>query len=733
MGLFKRKQLLEQLVTITILVTLIPLLLMGIYFHYQNWIYARKQARTTLALQTQLISKTLSDRLIDQWSEKLEVFQLIPSDKLSNEWLSGFGEIWRISDWTGTAADGGVRLIYQSPLEKAPVLSEKSLRQILAHYARSARDPWIYFFSSAGSNGSHYFLIIKKSFSEKTGRSFVAGILPASRVLKDLRYPGTIVSKNSRFVLVDAEGQYQTLSGTPFLKDDLPVVEFALSGNNRPSGRTKTGAKAIPPASRWFTEVSQVDGLPLWVVGQVSKQSIFSPVWRIKLESVFFLLFGILWAIVGALYFAKRITVPLQHFAKSATEIARGDFTQKIDIQSKDEIGRLAKIFNYMMVELRRLNEMNLNQIISERAKTRAIIKNIADGVIVTDPRGKIMMINAAIEDWFQIDERQIVDQPLDRVLPNKHLEELMHEMNQDPELKSFTREFSVKLPGQRKESVFQARSSWVDDHDGHKIAAVTILRDITREKEVDRMKTELVSLVAHELRSPLTSISGFAELLLDTPLNDDSMYEYSKIIKQESDRLSDLVNKFLDLTKIEAGRIDFHPQLLRLNELIEGILYIASSHAQTKGITLDVNLPDEIHPVLADSKLMSEVVLNLLSNAIKYSPSGTKVTISVREEDTGVVIEVSDQGYGIPPKYRERIFDKFFRIKDEAAQDEKGTGLGLSLVKEIVELHRGIILVESEVGRGSTFRVVLPWPHEKDSGDGKAEKRNRMAHPVIH
>jgi len=733
MGIFKRKQLLEQLVTITILVTLIPLLLMGIYFHYQNWIRARKQAKSTLALQTQLISKTLSDRLVDKWSERLEVFQLIQENKPQKDWLNGFQEVWRISHLTGTASDLDIQLIYRSPLEKSAVFSEESFRRLLAKFPGSTQVPWIRFLGPPDSNGSHHFLIVKKSSVAKTDNSFVAGVLPALIVLEDLRPPNVVIPKNSRFALVDAEGHYQTLWGVRFLKEELRPIEHALLNNRRSGGKSKALWKTTPLASRWFTEVSQMEGLPLWVVGQVSKQSVFSPVWRIKLESVFFLLFGILWAIVGALYFAKRITVPLQHFAKSATEIARGDFTQKIDIHSKDEIGRLAKIFNYMMVELRRLNEMNLNQIISERAKTRAVIKNIADGVIVTDPKGKIMMINAAIEDWFQIDERQVIDQSLDRVLPNKHLEELMHEMNQDPELKSFTREFSLRLPGQRKESFFQARSSWVDDHDGHKIAAVTILRDITREKEVDRMKTELVSLVAHELRSPLTSISGFAELLLDTPLNDESIYEYSKIIKQESDRLSDLVNKFLDLTKIEAGRINFHPQLLQLKELIEGILYIASSHAQTKGITLDVNLPDEMNPVLVDSKLMSEVVLNLLSNAIKYSPSGTKVTINVREEDTGIVIEVIDQGYGIPQKYRERIFDKFFRIKDEATQDEKGTGLGLSLVKEIVELHRGIILVESEVGKGSTFRVILPWPRGKDSGDGKAKKRDRMAHPVIH
>ena len=733
MGIFKRKQLLGQLATVAILVTLVPLLLMGIYFHYQNWIRARKQAKTTLALQTQLISKTLSDRLIDKWSETLAVSDFIQKNNLRKDWLKNFQEVWRISPLPNFATGWDIQRVYRSSSAKQELLSEKRLRQILTNFSRSTRDLWIRFLAESDSSQPHYFLIVKRLSAASAGGSAMVGVLPVSLVLRDVWSSDSAVLKNSRFALFDERGRYRSLFGKAFLPEDTRQLERILWGARRETGEIKTEAKRPAVESAWFTNVSQVDGLPFWVVAQVSKRSVFVSAWGIKPELIFFILLGILSAVLGAIYFAKRITVPLQHFAKSATEIARGDFTQRIDIRSKDEIGRLARIFNYMMVELRRLNEMNLNQIISERAKTRAVIKNIVDGVIVTDPKGKIMMLNAAIEGWFQIDERQVMDQSLTRILPNEHLEELMREMEQEPEMKSFTREFSVRLPGQRKESFFQARSSWVNDHEGHKIAAVTILRDITREKEIDRMKTDLVSLVAHELRSPLTSISGFAELLLDTPLNDKSIYEYAKIIKQESDRLSTLVNKFLDLTRIEAGRMDFHPQLFQLNELIEGILYIASSHAQTKNITLDVNLPDKMEPVLIDSKLMSEVILNLLSNAIKYSPSGTKVTLNVREEGDTILIEVIDQGYGIPKKYQGRIFDKFFRVKDEAAQDEKGTGLGLSLVKEIVELHRGRILVESEVRKGSTFQVILPRPRSTESGDGTKEERDRMTNLVIH
>ena len=733
MSIFKRKKLIEQLVTVTIFVSLVPLLLMGMYFHYQNWVRARKQAETTLALQTRLLGNAISNHLLRDYAEKLTLSQIARKNRYRNNLLIGFRQVWQVSEVNAqnNTKKPILQLIYTSKNTHSVVISERDLQRLMKKSIHASGKVWINFFTSPDNYQSNYFLIMEHSFA--ANRSGLIGILPASQILRNVNLPAASILKGSRFGIVNTDGEY-----LPLLTDKLAAKNVQGASENLGNIPELSAAKITSQQrsntdSKWFTKTTQINGWPLWIVGRVAKNSLFAPVWGFNMKTYFFLLFGILWAILGAIYFAKRITVPLQHFAKSATEIARGDFTQKIEIQSNDEIGRLAKIFNYMMVELRRLNEMNLNQIISERAKTRAVIKNIADGVIVADPKGKIIMLNAAIEEWFQIDERQVIGRPLEQVIPNKHLEDLMHEMAEELELRSFTREFSIKLPGQRKESFFQARSSWVNDHDGHKIAAVTILRDITREKEVDRMKTELVSLVAHELRSPLTSISGFAELLLDTPLNDESIHEYSKIIKQESDRLSDLVNKFLDLTRIEAGRMDFHPQLLSLNELIEGILYIASSHAQSKDIKLDVNLHEEMNPVLMDPKLMSEVILNLLSNAIKYSPPKTKIALNVREEANATIIEVIDQGYGIPEKYQGRIFDKFFRVKDEASQDEKGTGLGLSLVKEIVELHRGTIFVESEVGKGSTFRVILPPQRTADSGDGTEEQHNRMADHVIH
>ena len=216
--------------------------------------------------------------------------------------------------------------------------------------------------------------------------------------------------------------------------------------------------------------------------------------------------------------------------------------------------------------------------------------------------------------------------------------------------------------------------------------------------------------MVAHELRSPLTSISGFAELLLSEDNSVENIPEFAGIIRDESNRLANLVNKFLDITKIEAGRMDYIPALIPVKEILDSTLHIAAVLAQKKDIKISADLPDERMTIYADNNMMCEVILNLLSNAIIYSPDKTKIKIRIEEDGEMMNISVIDQGFGIAPKHKKNIFKKFYRIKDDPRNTEvRGTGLGLPLVKEIIELHDGKIIVKSELGRGSTFTVCLP------------------------
>lgn len=422
------------------------------------------------------------------------------------------------------------------------------------------------------------------------------------------------------------------------------------------------------------------------------------------------LVFAFVLAGFGAFYFSKHIVRPIRHFIRSATDIARGDFTHKVAVESDDEIGRLAKIFNYMTEELRRLYERNLYKIINEKNKTEAILENIADGVILTNPSNQIELINYMAEYWFDLVGQNIIEQPIETSIENRRLMKFIRHFTDNGENKYQAIEVTIRPRKERKDIILQARAARVLDEKKNFIGVVTVLRDITREKEIDRLKTELVSMVAHELRSPLTSISGFSELLLDTGISREQGEEYASIILKESNRLGDLINKFLDISKIEAGKSQVRRSPVDLKFLIQRVLELNAQLAKMKNIKVTLESPYMVPTVNVDRDMMEQVILNLYSNAIKYSPDHASITVRVFEMEENLKVEFEDTGYGISENALPRIFDKFYRVSDnERINDTVGSGLGLSLVKEIIEIHGGNIEVSSKIGEGSVFTFTLP------------------------
>ena len=421
-------------------------------------------------------------------------------------------------------------------------------------------------------------------------------------------------------------------------------------------------------------------------------------------------LLAIVLAALGAISVSKRLSEPIKQFTRSATEIARGNFDHKVPIHSDDELGKLAKIINFMTTELRRLNNMNLNQMINEKNKTKTILKNIADGVIVTDPENKVLVANSVAESWFGLTENEILNQPVEKIIYEQHLLALINKIRTQGKQQDTKVELIIKPDNKRKQIVLQAKAAQVIDNEDKLIGIVTIFRDVTKEKEIDRMKTELVSMVAHELRSPLTSIAGFSELLLDEGVTQEQSREYAEIILKESNRLGELINKFLDISRIESGKSQVHKTPVQIGHIIESILEMNMYLAERKRIKVKLDIPDDHATVWVDREMMGEVILNLFSNAVKYSPEGKNIAIKVEDKDDEQLVRVVDQGYGIPEKSLNKIFDKFYRVTDnEYIQEVNGSGLGLSLVKEIIELHDGSIWVESKLGEGSAFTFSIP------------------------
>jgi len=428
-----------------------------------------------------------------------------------------------------------------------------------------------------------------------------------------------------------------------------------------------------------------------------------------------FLILTLLLAVVGAYYVGKEISRPIKQFKKSALEVARGNFDHKISIDSDDEIGKLAKIFDYMIEEFRK---QHIQGSLSENKQIETILKGTSDGVIVTDAQNKILRINSVALKWFNLDENS-EKKPIRDLIEDETLVKCIEEISRNSKKKSETIEITTVPLGETKPLILQALASRIEDDEGvgveleaseRLIGVATILRDITREKEIDRLKTELVSLVAHELRSPLTCISGFSELLLDNTVTRAQSEEYASIILKESNRLSELINKFLDISKIEAGKSQFRKTPVDIKMLVEKVLDFNSQLADKKELRIKLEAPPEVTTIYADRDMMEQAILNLYSNAIKYSPEKAQVIVRITESEEEFQIDIEDTGFGISEDSLPYIFDKFYRITDdEKVQDVTGSGLGLSLVKEIIEIHGGLIKVESKLGHGSKFTIILP------------------------
>ncbi len=429
----------------------------------------------------------------------------------------------------------------------------------------------------------------------------------------------------------------------------------------------------------------------------------YNGLWLVLIPIVFSVIISFLTAKLAA----DEISLPIKKLIESAKEIARGNFDHKIQIQSSEEIVQLSRIFNYMTLELKRILQMNVNQIIREKIKTEAILRNIADGVIVVGTEDEILLINDVVEGWFDVKENDVRNFSVSFLFPD--LKFLIAHIKEKTEQEMFLEEVEIIPAGSNSNIVLAAHASKVTD-DNEVIAIVIVLRNITKEKEIDKMKTELVNVVAHELRSPLTSISGFSEILKDPELPNATRKEYTEIIHYESGRLAEMINRFLDISRIESGQTVLNKFPIDLSAILSAILGINAHLAQKRHISVKTHCAPSVPPVLADADLIGQVVLNLFSNAVKYSPEGSEITVSVKTTNEEVLVQFTDQGCGISRDNLKSLFKKFFRAKeDKFVKDVEGTGLGLAFVKEIIQQHGGKIGVESELGKGSTFSFVLP------------------------
>lgn len=439
-------------------------------------------------------------------------------------------------------------------------------------------------------------------------------------------------------------------------------------------------------------------------------------------NAAFAVLFTSVFAIVLILFasvqVSRTIIRPAEKLTEAARRIGQGHLNQKIDITTNDEIGELGSEFNKMTERLRMYEEMNVSQLIVEKKKSEAIVASIPDPVIMTDEGNNVLLMNQAAKRLLQIDGTDWQGKSLSQIVSDERWLKLLSGGGVSAEeLAKRDTLLSIQHPGQQP-LYFRPRQTTIVDESKNILGVVTLLQDVTRFKNLDRMKSEFIATVSHELRTPLTSINMAVDIMSQEVLGKINEHQRDMLstAKDDCERLTKLVKELLDMSRLESGKYELKRERINLRSLVEEALKPLRLQFREKGIRLETEIPADTPEVPGDHRQLSWVVANLVSNALRYTPADGTVTVHSDLMSDCVRVSVKDSGRGIPPDAVEVIFDKFVQIKQSTDATPGSVGLGLAIAKEVVEAHGGKIWVESSVGRGSTFFFTIPRSERSSS-----------------
>ncbi len=404
---------------------------------------------------------------------------------------------------------------------------------------------------------------------------------------------------------------------------------------------------------------------------------------------------GLIICVILAFLLAQIMITPLQALTKGTRQVAAGDFSQKLEVTSRDEIGVLTRNFNNMSQVL----QNTLSEIESERDKLSTLFLHMTDGVVAFGPNGLVIQYNPA--------SVQMLGRTLDATVTFQELfsdeasfEELL--MLQRPQYLE-----AQKRAGSRELELFMTPFSAEQTPYG----ALVVIHDVTEQRKIEQMRREFVANVSHELRTPLTNIRSYAETIMesegDMPLQLRS--SFLGVIVSEADRMTRIVQDLLTLSKFDYGKMEMNIARFPFAKAVQGVYEAVVLDAQNHGHQLTLTLPDQLPEVDGDRERIEQVIMNIVSNAIKYTPDGGQIDITAGMEDKQVFVRISDNGIGIPQKDLPRLFERFYRVDKARSRASGGTGLGLSIAKEILNQHHGEIAIDSVYGEGTTVTITLP------------------------
>ena len=416
--------------------------------------------------------------------------------------------------------------------------------------------------------------------------------------------------------------------------------------------------------------------------------SLISQMFVLILES---LVFGLVISILLSFLLSKTMIIPIQRLTEGAMRVAHGDFSRKIQVASRDEIGVLTDTFNDMAGQL----QDTLRQVENERNKLDTLFLHMTDGVVAFSRNGEVIHSNPAAEEMLgrTITAEATYDELFGDLLS---LEQVL----QAPDYLE-----EERWEGERFLQLLLA--PFDRDRQG---GVLVVLHDVTQQRKTQDMQREFVANVSHELRTPLTNIRSYAETLSDSAgeLPPTTEKKFLGVILNESDRMTHIVQDLLTLSRFDSGKDELHlvrfPFDVAVQDLYNAVYMEAQRHDHKMKLRLEPDLP----AIVADRERVLQVMMNIVSNSIKYTPNGGHILVSAGREGDRVWMQVDDDGIGIPPKDRPRIFERFYRVDKARSRQSGGTGLGLSIAKEIVDRHEGVLELVDREGPGLSMRMEL-------------------------
>ena len=522
---------------------------------------------------------------------------------------------------------------------------------------------------------------------EEDGASSIAYILNANSALG-------IDNRNRKYYVLDGtDGHWLAGSDEESAGQDLPDDSRNLM---RVLAGEQVSSDSTPTASYMDVAVAVDRGGSRYIVyvldNGANATALNSELITLIVEA---LIFGLIISVLLSFLLSKTLTTPIERLTEGAERVADGDFSHKIEVASRDEIGVLTGTFNDMAQQLKR----TLEEVENERTKLGTLFLHMTDGVVAFSRDGTVIQSNPAAERM------------LGRAIPIGGGESYDTLFSDVAPLQGV---LAVEQPGYldgEREVDGRSLELLLTPFDQERLGGVlVVIHDVTEQHKTEEMRREFVANVSHELRTPLTNIRSYAETLADNAgdIPPETEKNFLGVILNESDRMTHIVQDLLTLSRFDSGRSELNLAPFDFGEAVRDVYQANRLEAQHHGHTMELELPGSLPEIVGDRERILQVMMNVVSNSIKYTPDGGRIRLSAGVQGKRVWMEVTDNGIGIPKEDRGRIFERFYRVDKARSRESGGTGLGLSIAKEIIDRHQGTIELVDRPGPGLTVRITL-------------------------